>query len=67
MTKRTIYTIHNSDGTSLELSLDGNTLLIRGFWANDELRGQLEIEPTVKFMSELSEVVNEIWSEVIGE
>jgi hypothetical protein len=67
VTKKTVYTIHNSDGTSLELSLDGDTLTIRSLWANDEVRGELEIEPTVKFMSELSEVVNEIWSEVIGE
>jgi hypothetical protein len=67
MTKKTVYTIHNGDGTYLELYLENDTLTIRSLWANDEVRGELEIEPTVRCMSDLSEAINEIWSEVIGE
>jgi hypothetical protein len=67
MTKRTVYTIHNNDGTYLELFLDGDTLTIRSLWANDELRGEIEFEPTVGMMADLHTAIDEIETAVIGE
>jgi len=66
-TTTTTYTLDHKDGTQTLLFLEDDNLIIRSLWANGELDSEIAIPATVGNLGDLTQALNEMHNEVIGE
>lgn len=66
-TTTTVYTIVQPAGTSLTVHLEGDFIVIRNVWANDEIESGVNIHASIGSVADLVTVFAELESVVIGE
>ena len=66
-TTTTVYSFDHKDGTQTLLFLEDNNLVIRSLWANGDIDSEVTIPATVGNLGDLTQALNEMHNEVIGE
>lgn len=66
-TTTTVYTLPQPAGTSLTIHREGDFIIIRNLYANDDIESEVNIHATAGVIADLVTVFSELESVVIGE
>jgi len=64
---KTVYTLEQPGGTAVTIHFEGDFIVIRNVWANDEIESEVNIHATRGIAADLVAVFSELEAVVIGE